>query len=262
MTAVELHPEQEAGTLPVSEVFGPTFQGEGPHCGRRTAFVRLGYCNLACSWCDTPYTWDHTRFDVKAQCPPRTITEILAAVAAMNVRRVVLSGGEPMLWTRGDRPELYSLLAQSTAPAGGLPWPLAYSLSWDCETNGTITPPPWWPTAVELTTVSPKLSHSGDPESRRIVPGALSQWSDLAHRLGPDRVAFKFVATHPRDLDEIDHLVDGYRLPHDQVWVMPEGTSLAAVVAGQDALCAPVLARGYNLTTRLHVLLWGDQRGR
>ena len=34
------------GTLVVSEVFGPTFQGEGPSLGQRAAFVRLGRCNL------------------------------------------------------------------------------------------------------------------------------------------------------------------------------------------------------------------------
>ena len=35
-------------TLAVCEVFGPTFQGEGPSLGRRAAFVRLGRCNLDC----------------------------------------------------------------------------------------------------------------------------------------------------------------------------------------------------------------------
>lgn len=51
------------GELVVSEVFGPTFQGEGPSLGRRAGFVRLGRCNLDCSWCDTPNTWDWSRFD-------------------------------------------------------------------------------------------------------------------------------------------------------------------------------------------------------
>src|SRR4029450_7825218 len=52
-----------APELVVSEVFGPTFQGEGPSVGRRAGFVRLGRCNLDCSWCDTPYTWDWERHD-------------------------------------------------------------------------------------------------------------------------------------------------------------------------------------------------------
>src|SRR5438046_10053865 len=35
-----------------------TIQGEGPRLGRNTCFIRLAGCNLACSWCDTAYTWD------------------------------------------------------------------------------------------------------------------------------------------------------------------------------------------------------------
>ena len=54
------------GGLVVAEVFGPTFQGEGPSTGQRAGFVRLGRCNLDCSWCDTPYTWDWERFDPAA----------------------------------------------------------------------------------------------------------------------------------------------------------------------------------------------------
>src|SRR2546426_6013433 len=42
--------------LIVSEVFGPTFQGEGPSVGHRAGFVRLGRCNLTCEWCFVPET--------------------------------------------------------------------------------------------------------------------------------------------------------------------------------------------------------------
>jgi hypothetical protein len=43
---------------------------------------------------------------------------------------------------------------------------------------------------------------------------------------------------------------------------MPEGTDAATVTARMHELADPVSARGWNLTTRLHVLLWGDERGR
>jgi predicted dehydrogenase len=42
----------------------------------------------------------------------------------------------------------------------------------------------------------------------------------------------------------------------------PEATDAATLVARSQRLAEPVLARGWNLTTRLHVLLWGDERGR
>ena len=39
----------------VSEIFGPTVQGEGPQIGCPTYFIRTGGCDYRCSWCDTPY---------------------------------------------------------------------------------------------------------------------------------------------------------------------------------------------------------------
>ena len=39
----------------ISEIFGPTIQGEGPLVGRPTVFVRTGGCDYRCTWCDTLY---------------------------------------------------------------------------------------------------------------------------------------------------------------------------------------------------------------
>ena len=76
-------------TLPLSEVFGPTFQGEGPHAGRRCAFVRLGGCNLSCEWCDTPYTWDATRYDLALENPETPIPTIIRSThSCMGLRGV------------------------------------------------------------------------------------------------------------------------------------------------------------------------------
>jgi organic radical activating enzyme len=71
---------------------------------------------------------------------------------------------------------------------------------------------------------------------------------------------FKFVAVSVEDLDEIATLVDTHDL--SPVWIMPEGTDPDALIALAKELAAPVIARGWNFTPRLHVLLWGDERGR
>ena len=74
------------------------------------------------------------------------------------------------------------------------------------------------------------------------------------------RAAFKFVVTDAADLDEVAELVDAHGL--EPVWIMPEGTDPTTLLERARQLADPVLARGWNLTPRLHVLLWGDQRGR
>lgn len=228
-------------TLPLSEVFGPTFQGEGPHTGRRCGFVRLGLCNLSCEWCDTPYTWDNTRFDVKAECPDTDVEEIGAKVKALGVDLMVLSGGEPLM----HRAKLRDLL-HACGP-----------VAWHVETNGTIPPPEWWPAEVEHTTISPKIN-TRDRESKRLKPITLGVWAAFARN---DRAAFKFVATSVDDLDTIAALARTYHIPKRAIWVMPEGTTSGAVLRHHRDLADAVLSAGYNTSTRLHVLLWGDTRG-
>ncbi|MGW3614033.1 hypothetical protein ACWD6N_29885 [Micromonospora sp. NPDC005163] len=56
------------------------------------------------------------------------------------------------------------------------------------------------------------------------------------------------------------HLQERFGL--DPVWVMPEGTTSDAVLTGMRDLADAVLARGWHLSSRLHVLLWEDTRGR
>jgi hypothetical protein len=102
--------------------------------------------------------------------------------------------------------------------------------------------------------VSPKLTHAGGRRVRRLDPAAL-------HALLVSRkAAFKFVVTTPDDLDEVATVVERFSL--EPVWVMPEATTSSQLLAAQRELADGVLARGWNLSTRLHVLLWEDTRGR
>jgi 7-carboxy-7-deazaguanine synthase len=41
----------------ISEIFGPTIQGEGALVGKPTVFVRTGGCDYRCDWCDTVYAF-------------------------------------------------------------------------------------------------------------------------------------------------------------------------------------------------------------
>jgi 7-carboxy-7-deazaguanine synthase len=227
-------------TLVVSEVFGPTFQGEGPTLGRRAAFVRLGRCNLDCAWCDTPYTWDWDRFDPAVELAERPVAAIVGELEAMGVDRVVVTGGEPLLQQRRLEPLLEAAAARGWAV--------------EVETNGTLAPTPATVALVERFNVSPKTSNSGVAAERAIVPDA------LAALVASGKAAFKFVATGTEDLDEIASVVAAHEL--SPVYVMPEGTDAATVTDRGRALADAVGRRGWHLTTRLHVLLWGDERGR
>jgi 7-carboxy-7-deazaguanine synthase len=233
----------EQPTLVVSEVFGPTVQGEGPTMGHRAAFVRLGRCNLDCTWCDTPYTWDWERYDPKVELHERSIADVVAEVDAMGVDRVVVTGGEPLLQQRRLLPFLVAASERG--------WTV------EVETNGTLAPTEETVRLVGSFNVSPKLANSGVTPDRAIVPKALRALAALG---AEGRAAFKFVVSDPDDLDEVQAIVDAHGLA--PVWIMPEGRTAEAVLEGGRRLADLAVARGWHLTTRLHVVLWGDERGR
>ena len=52
--------------LKLSEIFY-SIQGEGVSIGRPSVFLRTALCNLKCKWCDTPYTWDWKKYDIKKE---------------------------------------------------------------------------------------------------------------------------------------------------------------------------------------------------
>ena len=43
--------------IPLVEEFY-TIQGEGYHTGKAAYFIRIGGCDVGCSWCDTKFSWD------------------------------------------------------------------------------------------------------------------------------------------------------------------------------------------------------------
>lgn len=237
---------QRSMQLPFAECFR-TIQGEGPAIGRQSVFVRLGLCNLSCRWCDTPFTWDARRFDLAEEVPDTPVAEIVERATSYGVPLFVVTGGEPLMHQR--KPAMEALLT-GLLPVGDV----------HVETNGTIPPSPRLEELVAHFTVSPKLANNGaDPEKKRIKPRAVARFAEIAAR---DRACFKFVATTTADLDEIAALVEAHELPARAVWVMPEGITPDTVLANHRALADEVIARGWNTTTRLHTLLWGEERGR
>lgn len=228
-------------TLPVSEVFGPVWQGEGPHTGRVCWFLRLGLCNLHCSWCDTAYTWDHNRYDVHAECPPTTAAQIRAQLPSSGM--VVLSGGEPLI-------HQHSSVLHEAIPDG---------VELHVETNGTLVPGEWAMERVGHFTVSPKLADQGDPYHRRVRDGVLAVFAHLAEQ---KRAIFKVVVRDVAEVKQVAAWMDRYDVPQHARWVMPEGTIAPVVIFRAQQIADTVADLGMNLSLRQHVLLYGTERRR
>lgn len=235
----------EATTLSVSEIFGPTIQGEGPSQGKPVVFLRLGLCNLDCRWCDTPYTWDWTgkngiKFDKTTELEKLPISEIVSRLEALTdyPARLVISGGEPLIQQK-RLVELVEVWA---------PRPV------EIETNGTMIPTAGL-AGVRLN-CSPKLSNSGIEYERRIIPEALQTIAGLDSTL-------KFVVEGPEDLEEIDEILESHLpdFPPDRIYLMPEGIEKDQIDAKLAWVMDAASRRGFSVSPRLHVLAHGNRRG-
>ena len=96
-----------ATTTPGEPEIFASLQGEGPSIGQPSVFVRLSRCNLACTWCDTAYTWrfsgdnrphrDGVDFAREANQLTLEEADVAARIAALGPTRLVITGGEPLL---------------------------------------------------------------------------------------------------------------------------------------------------------------------
>jgi len=81
----------EGEKLPLVESFY-TLQGEGFHTGKAAYFIRLGGCDVGCTWCDSRFSWDPLIH------PLVSTDEIVKQAVQSGTDSVVVTGGEPLMW--------------------------------------------------------------------------------------------------------------------------------------------------------------------
>lgn len=238
-----------ATTTPGEPEIFASLQGEGPSIGRPVAFVRLSRCNLACTWCDTAYTWrfegdnrphrDDAAFERKANQLVLDEADVAARIMALGQDRLVITGGEPLL--QG------AALARMVA--------LLHGMTVEIETNGTVAPHPVLAPLVAQYTVSPKLAHSGNAADIALIPERLSAWAK------EPKAYLKFVISAPEQIEEVLEIVRRHAFAADRVYLMPEGTDSATLRERERWLAPLALQYGLRLSDRMHIHLYGDTRG-
>ena len=222
-----------------SELFH-TIQGEGQLIGVPSVFFRTSYCNLRCTWCDTPYTsWEPENKDI-------TVAETVAAIAQFGCKHVVITGGEPFIQAK----ELTVLCHELDKHGHHI----------TIETNATI----FAKIAAHLISMSPKLRNSNPStdnrfykrhERGRICPDVIRKFLDTY----PCQV--KFVVDTPDDLAEIQALQVDIGIPSEIIMLMPQGKNPQVLNQKQEWLVELCKENGYRYSPRVHVDIWGEKRG-
>lgn len=226
--------------MKISEIFY-SIQGEGSLVGVPSVFVRTSGCNLRCAWCDTPYTsWEPEGRDL-------SLEEIGKVVTDFKASHVVITGGEPMI-----APQIVAL-SEQMREAG---------LHITIETAGTV----YAPVMCDLMSISPKLANS-TPIARdggrwAAQHDRLRFQPEVLRRLTAEySFQLKFVVSSPDDLAEIEAIREVCGARAGDVILMPEGTGREVLRERARWIAEICKERGYRLSPRLHVDLWGDRRG-
>lgn len=112
-------------SLPIMEQFY-TIQGEGYHSGRAAYFIRLGGCDVGCTWCDVKESWD------AAQHPVTGIQDLLIAVQQSKADYVVITGGEPAMYNLEPLTNLLNTHHIETGIETSGAYPLTGNWHWIC----------------------------------------------------------------------------------------------------------------------------------
>jgi 7-carboxy-7-deazaguanine synthase len=172
-----------------------------------------------------------------------TIDEILAEVRAHPATHVVVTGGEPMI--APGMVELTQRLKQ-------------LGLHITVETAGTV----YQPVACDLMSISPKLANStpqgswaAQHDRLRYQPAVLKSLMD-----GYD-YQLKFVVTAPEDLTEIEKILSDTAADRGRVALMAEGTDPNKLHERARWLIEICKREGFRYSPRLHIDVYGNQRG-
>lgn len=238
--------------IPVAEIFGPTIQGEGPHVGMQTLFVRVAGCDFKCAWCDSKFAW---KIDGSIK---RYGTKELADILVQECNNskcsnVVLTGGNPCLY---DFKQVIDILHDN-------------NITVDIETQGSKMPD--WLLDVDLLVISPKAPSSKQPDVYKTVNEYMKLLSSIRQK-----VAIKIPVFNEEDFEfamKYYALVDYYRekgvdidlyLSVGNTNTTEAGDISKRVLTDYEKLINMV-ANSYMervfILPQVHTLVWGNKQG-
>ncbi|MDI6804196.1 MAG: radical SAM protein [Bacteroidota bacterium] len=163
-------------SLIINEIFF-SIQGESTYAGRPCVFVRLTYCNLRCTYCDTEYAFE--------EGTEISIDEVIEKVKSYNCKLVEITGGEP-------------LLQENVLPLMKILCDKEYEVL--LETSGTLS----------IADVDPRVKRIVDFKCPGSGMEKKNFWENVQHVKKDDEV--KFVIGNRNDYEWTKEMMGKYRL--------------------------------------------------
>ena len=234
----------------VSEIFGPTIQGEGALIGKPTVFVRTGGCDYRCTWCDTMHAVDPTYRHEWEAMSAEEIFEKITKLSAGNPLTVSLSGGNPAIQPLGSLIKLGKNEGYQFA----------------LETQGSIAQN--WFGDLDILVLSPKPPSSGESVQWEMFDECVARAGDGT------KVVMKIVIFNEQDYEWARDVATRYlSLP---LTLQPgnhtppdadgddDGIDMDGIYDRTRWLVDKTLSDQWfdvHILPQLHVLIWGNKRG-
>ncbi len=232
-------------TIKISEIFGPTIQGEGALIGQPTVFVRTGGCDYRCSWCDTLYAVESQYRHDWVDMGPEDVMARIRELSGGKPLTVTLSGGNPAIQPLGD-------LIRMGQNEG-------YTFA--IETQGSVVAE--WFADLDVLTLSPKPPSSA-------METDYAKLDACVKAAGPKtKTQMKIVIADEADFAYARDMAARY--PDLSMVIQPCNLTASKDNPDQDALMAKMRwlvdraaeEQWFSVTIlpQLHVMLWGNLRG-
>jgi 7-carboxy-7-deazaguanine synthase len=241
-------------SIPLSEDF-LSIQGEGERAGIPSIFLRFGGCNLQCQGfgveyfvknkkrfgCDSFFSVDR---DFSSEW--KTISKISEFIEILNkypqnISDVVLTGGEPLLY---GKQELFLELLNYLKSSGK---------TVTIETNGTIKIDKKIEFQGVYFSISPKLEVSGEILKKGVSFSAMKSYQKNSEK--------NFLKFTLRESSEIIHEFHK-EFPKIPIYCMALSGNKEELEKNAENVVKFAIEHGYRYSDRLHIRLWGDERGR
>ena len=109
---------------------------------------------------------------------------------------------------------------------------------------------------VDQWNVSPKTKNSGNLPEQYENKESYDFFTDV------DNCYFKFVVENEEDLTEIQKLINKYNIKKDSVFLMPQATTKREIISREEIVSKLAKNHKFRYSPRMHVSMWGNQRGK
>lgn len=214
---------------PINEIF-VTLQGEASYAGIPALFIRLQGCDVGCPWCDTKHTWELTNkinFEEMLQKNENSKTYAETTLQDLdnylqknhiNIKHVVITGGEPAIYNLKPLCELLTNLGKSI----------------QLETSGTyqllIEDNVW-------VTLSPKIAM---PNNKKVLDNALKRANEIKMPIGKIQ-----------DIIKLKQLINDHNIVNKKIYLQPLSQNPTAT-----KICiAQAIKNNWYLSIQMHKYL-------